>query len=92
MEVFPGYVQTSLSLNALTGNGEKHGKMDATTAQGYTPEYVARKIIEGILMEEKEVVVAKPLHRFAIYAQHFFPSLVEKLLVKRAKSARKSEN
>ncbi|XP_037093793.1 dehydrogenase/reductase SDR family protein 7-like [Pollicipes pollicipes] len=30
--VSPGYIRTSLSLNALTGSGAAHGKLDATTA------------------------------------------------------------
>ncbi|RWS29733.1 dehydrogenase/reductase SDR family protein 7-like protein, partial [Leptotrombidium deliense] len=30
----PGYINTNLSVNALTGNGSKHGILDATTASG----------------------------------------------------------
>lgn len=66
MEVFPGYVQTNLSVNALTGTGEAHGKMDETTASGYSPEYVSKKIIEGIAQNDPEVYIAKPAHRWVI--------------------------
>ncbi|KAG7196509.1 hypothetical protein KM043_018518 [Ampulex compressa] len=52
--VNPGYVQTSLSVNALTGSGQTYGVMDQTTKNGYTPKYVAERILKAVLKQEKE--------------------------------------
>ena len=46
--VSPGYVRTSISLNALTGDGTPQGTMDNATANGITPERCAHIILRGI--------------------------------------------
>src|SRR5215470_15271404 len=43
--VLPGWVRTNVSLNALTGRGAPHGKMDPGTATGMSPEECAQRII-----------------------------------------------
>mmetsp|Transcript_927 Transcript_927/g.1586 ORF Transcript_927/g.1586 Transcript_927/m.1586 type:complete len:269 (+) Transcript_927:69-875(+) len=54
IEVRPGYVSTSLSLNALTSSG-KYNKTDDTTLNGIPPGKVAERVIEGI--EKGESVI-----------------------------------
>ncbi|GMH73084.1 hypothetical protein TrST_g10230 [Triparma strigata] len=54
IEVRPGYVSTSLSLNALTSSG-KYNKTDSTTLNGIPPRKVAERVIEGI--EKGESVI-----------------------------------
>jgi dehydrogenase/reductase SDR family protein 7B len=46
--VSPGYINTNLSLNAVTGDGSKYGKMDKTTANGADPVDVAKQIIKEV--------------------------------------------
>ena len=46
--VSPGYVRTSISLNALTGDGTPQGTMDNATDNGITPERCAHIILRGI--------------------------------------------
>ena len=45
----PGYIQTNLSLNAVRGDGSSYGKMDETTKQGYSPQYVAAQVLTGFV-------------------------------------------
>lgn len=61
--VSPGYVNTSLSVNAITGSGGTHGVMDEGQKHGYSAEDVAVTIAEAMEMEEKEVVIATPAYR-----------------------------
>ncbi|CAH0380753.1 unnamed protein product [Bemisia tabaci] len=80
----PGYIQTRLSLNAMTGTGETYGIMDETTANGYTPKQVANRILRAIVYEEKEVVMASYLPRIAIWLRTLLPSLYFNAMNRRA--------
>jgi len=80
----PGYVRTNLSTNALTATGEKHNKLDETTARGYSPEYVAHRILCAAARREHEIWICPPMHKLAAFLQRIFPSVVEKRLLKKA--------
>lgn len=82
--VSPGYVKTAISLNAYSGSGEAHGEMDASTAAGYSPEYVASKLINAISCKEKEIIISQFLPRLAIFMRHCTPSLYFWIMAKRA--------
>nr|CAG4651885.1 EOG090X07KM [Triops cancriformis] len=71
----PGYIQTNLSMNAVTGSGERYGMMDKTTASGETPEKVASEIIRAVKQGKKELVIASFTTRLAIYLRTVFPAL-----------------
>jgi len=83
--VSPGYIKTSLSLNALTGNGQVYGVMDKTTESGYQPKYVAECILKSILKQEKEIIIAPLSPKCAIILRTLFPSLYFWIMQKRAK-------
>uniref|UniRef100_A0A336MWM2 CSON005945 protein n=1 Tax=Culicoides sonorensis TaxID=179676 RepID=A0A336MWM2_CULSO len=53
--ISPGYIQTNLSKNALTGSGSVYGKLDETTAKGASTKDVAEFVIKSILRDEKDV-------------------------------------
>ena len=69
--VCPGYVRTSLSLNALTATGTPYRAMDPTTNKGMSPAECATRIALGIEREEEEVLIGGfetlvvPLKRWA---------------------------
>ena len=83
--ISPGYISTNLSLNAATGDGTKHGKMDETTANGADPSDVAVEILDSVVANSKSdfVVAASTSARAAIVLKLFAPRLLEKMLVKR---------
>ncbi|KAK2580777.1 hypothetical protein KPH14_011512 [Odynerus spinipes] len=87
----PGYIKTALSLNALTGNGETYGVMDQTTEQGYSPKYVAEKVLKAVLKKEKDVIIAPIAPKSAILLRSLFPSLYFWLMEKRAKKFAKEK-
>jgi len=82
--VCPGFIQTNVSHNALTGTGEKLGSMDKATANGLTAEECARQIVEAIKSEKEEIVVAKIKERFAVFAKRLMPSLFSVMIRKMA--------
>ena len=53
--VFPGFVRTNISQNALSGDGEKHGELDNNQEKGISAEKCAQDIINGILDEKHEI-------------------------------------
>jgi len=78
--VSPGYVKTNLSLNALTGSGAKHGRMDTNQMGGYETDYVAHEIVNSIALEEEEIVLAKLSHSAAAVLRHLLPSPIFRIL------------
>lgn len=78
--VLPGWVQTNVSKNALTGNGTPHGVTGAGTAGGVTPEYCAGKIVRAARSRNQEVYVVQPREQFALYLNRFAPGLLRRFL------------
>lgn len=81
--VSPGYIKTNLSLNALTGSGDSYGQMDKNTEKGYTPEYVATKIIQAVVEKSKEEVISPLIPKVAIFLRKYFPSLYFLVMARR---------
>jgi short-subunit dehydrogenase len=53
--VCPGRIKTNVSINALEGDGKKHGVMDSGQEKGMAVEVCAKKIIKAILNHRREV-------------------------------------
>jgi len=70
-----GYVNTNLSLNALSHDGSAFGKMDAATSSGFEPGYVSQCLLSGIAEQRPEITIAKSVHAFAVYLT-VFPRLL----------------
>lgn len=79
--VTPGYIQTNISINALTASGEKFGKMDEGQAQGITPDKCADRIVKGIKKGEEEILIGRK-EAFAVYIKRFFPGLFSRIIRK----------
>lgn len=82
--ISPGYIKTSLSLNALTSNGDPHGIMDVTTESGYSPEYAAKKIVTAVVQKKKEIILSSLLPRLAVFIRKYLPFLYFYIMNKRA--------
>jgi short-subunit dehydrogenase len=76
--ICPGYVQTNVSINALTGDGSKNNSMNKTTAAGLTPEDFANKALTAIARQREEIYIGKK-EILGIYIKRFFQSLSIKL-------------
>uniref|UniRef100_A0AAG5D639 Dehydrogenase/reductase SDR family protein 7-like n=1 Tax=Anopheles atroparvus TaxID=41427 RepID=A0AAG5D639_ANOAO len=82
--VSPGYINTSLSINALTGTGQAYGKMDASTAGGASPESTATSILRAIARDEKDIILAPIAPRVAYWLRHLMPPVYFWIMKKRA--------
>lgn len=82
--VSPGYINTALSLNALTGTGSQYGRTDSTTASGASPEQVAKLILRAVLRDEDDVMIAPVAPRAAYWIRHLCPSLYFWIMARRA--------
>lgn len=80
--VVPGFIQTNISVNALTGSGEQLGTMDKATASGLTAQECAKQVVAGIIANKQEIVVADMKIKFAVFTKRIFPSLFSVLIRK----------
>ncbi|XP_075686132.1 dehydrogenase/reductase SDR family member 7B isoform X2 [Rhinoderma darwinii] len=87
--ISPGYIQTKLSLNAVTDDGSKYGVMDKTTAEGRTPEEVAQIVLRAVGERSKDVLVAGLVPTFAVYLRALAPKIFFSVMAARAKKERK---
>ena len=56
--VCPGFVHTQVSVNALSGSGDRHGVMDQTIGQGLSAEACAEAIWRGVEKDKEELLIA----------------------------------
>lgn len=79
--VCPGFVQTNVARNALTGDGSPQQNDDVATQNGITPELAAKNIIRALEKERYEVYIGgKEVN--GIYLKRFFPKLLHKMVLK----------
>lgn len=81
--VCPGYIKTDISINAFSGDGNKHGKMDDNQNQGISAEECAARIIKGINANKEELYIGGK-EVMGVYLKRFFPSILNKIVRKQA--------
>jgi short-subunit dehydrogenase len=82
--VCPGYVRTSVSINAITADGGRHGRMDRTTDRGMSPERCAKAIWRAVEREREEVLIGwreALFVRFKQYAPRLFSAVLKRARV-----------
>jgi short-subunit dehydrogenase len=77
--VCPGAVQTSASLNALTGDGTPYGVMDEYLQRGLTPAQCAAQIVTAIERKKREIYPARK-ERFALWLSRYAPGLFSRVI------------
>jgi len=79
--IVPGFVKTSISINALNGEGEKHGQMDPNQDSGITPEKAAEIIMKGLERNKREIYMGiAPKVKLALFLSKAFPGVLAKML------------
>ncbi|XP_061455192.1 dehydrogenase/reductase SDR family member 7B isoform X2 [Rhineura floridana] len=90
--VSPGYIQTNLSLNAVTADGSQYGVMDKTTTAGKAAAEVAQVILNAVGEKKKEVLVAGFTPSLAVYLRTLCPRLFFIFMASRARKERKAKD
>lgn len=78
--ICPGFVNTDVSINALTADGSRQGKMDKATRSGLSPDDFAVRAIRAISKQKREVVISRIPEKFAVLVKRFFPGLHARLI------------
>jgi dehydrogenase/reductase SDR family member 7B len=79
--VCPGFVRTSISINALCADGSCHGVMDDAQAGGMAPGVCAEKIIQAIEQNKDEVLIGgKEL--IGVYLKRFVPGIFNRIIAR----------
>lgn len=73
--ICPGYVNTNVTINALTGDGTPNKVKAESTAQGMSPAAFAKKALRAIAAEKDEVLIGGK-EMVTAYLQRFFPSIL----------------
>jgi len=77
--ICPGYVNTNISINALTADGSPQNSLDKATANGLSPEYLAKRMLQAIAKKKQEVVIGGKLERLAVFMKRFFPRVLARM-------------
>ena len=80
--VCPGFINTNISKNALTGNGTPQQKMDAATANGIEPERFAKIMLKAIEQRKEEVYISGAKEKLGVYIKRLFPKIFSMMIKK----------
>ena len=79
--ICPGFVNTEVAKNALTGDGSQQNSQDKATENGLSVEEFSKKMIKAIENEKFEVYIGKK-EVLGVYLKRFFPKLLHKFVMK----------
>ncbi len=79
--VCPGFVQTNIARNALTGDGSAQKNDDVPTQNGLSATTFSKKMIKAIEQKKFEVYIGKGETK-GVYLKRFFPRLLHKMVLK----------
>lgn len=80
----PGFVQTNISINALTEDGTPQKSIDSATKNGLTPKAFVQQLIKAVEKEKNEVYIGGFKEKLAILVQRISPKLISKIIRKLA--------
>lgn len=80
--ICPGFVNTNISMNALTEDGSPQNTLDKATEKGLSAQYFAQKMLKAVSRKKREVVIGGKLEVLAVYTKRFFPWILSKMIRK----------
>ena len=80
--VFPGFVNTDVSLNALNGEGKPQGYHDAATENGLAADVFAERVVASLMANEEYIVVGGKKEHLGVLVSRLSPSLMYKMIRK----------
>lgn len=78
--VFPGFIQTNISINALTGDGSMQGTMDDATNKGLSASAFAKQVVKALTKGEEYIIVAGSKEKLATRVNRISPPKLYKLI------------
>ena len=83
--IVPGFIHTNLAKNALKGDGSAFAQTDSDIANGMAADKAATIIAQGLAKQKKEIPVGEGLEMVGLYLKRFFPSIIFRMMAKRAR-------
>lgn len=80
--VFPGFVKTNVSINALTGDGSTLGSMDEAQANAMSSDQFAQKLVKSLLANEAFIVIGGLKEHLGVWLSRVSPALMYKVIRK----------
>lgn len=80
--VFPGFVKTDVSRNALTGDGSALGSMDDAQANAMTAQQFADKMVRALQAGKEYIVIGGAKEKLAAWLSRLSPPLLYRLIRK----------
>jgi short-subunit dehydrogenase len=79
--ICPGFVNTNVARNALTGNGSTQNEQDSATENGLDVDVFAKRMLKAIKKEKFEAYIGKGETK-GVYLKRFFPKLLHKVVLR----------
>nr|WP_321235606.1 SDR family oxidoreductase [uncultured Psychroserpens sp.] len=79
--ICPGFVNTNVARNALTGDGSEQGYQDDMTENGLDVDVFVKKMIKAIRKEKYEAYIGK-FEKFGVLVKRLSPKLIHKLVMR----------
>lgn len=80
--VCPGFVQTQVSMNSLTGDGSPQQIMDQATSNGLSVDAFVACFIKKMKNDPDEIVIGGYKEKLMVYLKRFFPKVLTKVIRK----------
>ena len=80
--VCPGFVNTNISKNALTGDGSPQDKMDNATADGIQPDRFAKLMAKAIKQKKEEIYISGAKEKLGVYVKRWVPKVFSVMIRK----------
>lgn len=78
--IFPGFIQTNVSINALTGDGSAQGTMDEATSKGLTAADFAKQVVKALSNDKEYIIVGGKQEKLATRVNRLSPPKLYKLI------------
>lgn len=78
--IFPGFINTNVSINALIGDGSTQGTMDEATGKGLSAATFAKQVAKALACGEEYIVVAGQKEKLATVLNRLSPTKLYKII------------
>ena len=80
--IFPGFVKTNVSLNALNGEGKPRAVQDDAIENGLNPDEFATRVVTALLKGEEYIVVGGFKEKLGVLVSRVSPKVLYKMIRK----------
>ncbi|MFV5492406.1 SDR family oxidoreductase [Acinetobacter sp. ASP199] len=80
--IFPGFVKTNVSFNALNGQGKPQAKQDEAIENGLEAEDFAKQTVKALQQSEEYIVIGGKKEKLGVVVSRISPKMLYKMIRK----------